>query len=382
MATSQPEISRQYSLFSLDQNLSHPEFRVNLQKQLTQFTLDVAFTAQQETLGLLGASGAGKSMILRCIAGVETPTQGKIILKGRTLFDSKRGINVPSHQRRIGLVFQNYALFPQMTVAQNIAFGLQHLPSKQRSLRVQEKLTLVHLEALSDDYPHQLSGGQQQRVALARALAPEPDVLLLDEPFSALDTHLRSELEKQLIQILGSYQGITLFVSHNLEEVYRICQKLLIVDQGKVIAGGDKQGIFEHPPTLRVAQLTGCKNYSRIQSIDPHTVRALDWNCVLTITDSVSSFQTHIGIRSHQIIFLDSLDSPNPQPNTFPAWVVWISETPDRMTIYLKLGKPPMNEDDYHLQAEVFPEKWERLKDRPMPWSIYLDSLRFMLLSE
>jgi molybdate ABC transporter permease protein len=364
-------------LLSLDPEALNRGILVNIQMQLASFTLNAAFAARQETLGLLGASGSGKSMTLRCIAGVETPTQGQIILNGRTLFDSKRGVNLPSHQRKIGLVLQNYALFPHMTVAQNIAFGLQHLPPKLRSQRVNQQLALVHLPKLGDRYPHQLSGGQQQRVALARALATEPDVLLLDEPFSALDTHLRSELEKQLIKTLSTYKGLTLFVSHNLEEIYRICQTLLVLSAGKIIANGSKQAIFDHPSTLTVAQLTGCKNYSRIQRIADRKIYALDWNCTLQTQESVTSMHTHIGIRAHQITFTETLD----RPNTFPAWIAWTSETPHRMTLYLKLGEPPIDADDYHLQAEVFKEKWERLNDRSLPWFVCLDSSRLLLLN-
>ncbi|MDW8202362.1 MAG: ATP-binding cassette domain-containing protein, partial [Cyanobacteriota bacterium SKYGB_h_bin112] len=223
-------------------------------------------------------------------------------------------------------------------------------------------------------------GGQQQRVALARAIITQPDALLLDEPFSALDTHLRHELEKQLIKTLSHYQGLTLFVSHNLEEAYRVCQKLLVLDSGKVVAAGDKQAIFDRPGSLAVAQLTGCKNYSRLQPIDRHTLRALDWGCTLQTTELVSSVHTHVGIRAHQITFLDTpTQSPHP-PNTFPAWIVWTSETPHRMTLYLKLREPPTSVDDYHLQAEVFKEKWERINDRPMPWPIHLSAERLMLL--
>jgi molybdate transport system permease protein len=358
-----------------------PGLQVDIQKQLAQFSLDVTFTAHGETVGLLGASGSGKSMTLRCIAGIETPTQGRIILNGRTLFDSNRGINVPSHRRQVGLVLQNYALFPHLTVAQNIAFGLRHLSPQRRSLRVEEQLTLVNLETMGDRYPHQLSGGQQQRVALARALAPEPNVLLLDEPFSALDTHLRYELEKQLLKILSGYKGFTLFVSHNLEEAYRICQKLLVLSQGQLVATGNKQAIFDRPGSVTIAQLTGCKNYSPIQAIDRHTVRALDWQCTLQTTEPVSVSQTHIGIRAHQIRFLDSGDRHQSQANTFPGWVVWTSETPHRMTVYLKLGTPPLDADDYHLQAEVFKEKWQMLCHHPQPWSVHLEPDQLMLLT-
>ncbi len=340
----------------------------------------MSFSVEGETLGLLGSSGSGKSMTLRCIAGIDTPTQGTIVLNDRVLYDSHKGINLPSRDRKVGFLFQHYALFPHLTVAQNVAYGLRGVSKNGTHHQVNEQLEQVHLLGFGDRYPHQLSGGQQQRVALARALATEPDVLLLDEPFSALDTHLRNELEKQLIKTLSRYQGLTLFVSHNVEEAYRVCQKLLVLDQGTVAAAGHKQAIFDRPGTLTVAQLTGCKNYSCIQPIDHHTVRAIDWNCTLQTTDPVSPFHTHIGIRAHQITFLDSLEQSNSPPNTFPTWVAWTSETPHRMTIYLKLGEPPINADDYHLQAEVFKEKWEVLKDRSFPWLVRLNPQKLLLL--
>lgn len=349
---------------------------VHIHKHLPSYSLEVAFELKQEALGILGASGSGKSMTLRCIAGIETPTKGTIILNDRILYDSRQGINLPSRDRRVGFLFQNYALFPHLTVAQNVAYGLRGLSKHAIHRYVHEQLEQVQLVGLDNCYPHQLSGGQQQRVALARALATQPDVLLLDEPFSALDTHLRNELEKQLIKTLSSYQGLALFVSHNLEEAYRVCQKLLVLDQGKVAAAGPKQTIFDHPGTLTVAKLTGCKNYSLIQPIAPHLIHAVDWDCTLQTLEPVSSSHTHIGIRAHQISFLETPD----HPNTVPAWLVWTSETPHRMTLYLKLGKPPTDLDDYHLQAEVFKEKWEQLQDRPMPWFIGLNASRLLLL--
>lgn len=353
---------------------------VDIQKHLPHYDLDISFSLAGETLGILGSSGSGKSMTLRCIAGIETPTRGTIVLNDRVLYNSCQGINVPSRDRKVGFLFQNYALFPHLTVAENIAYGLKKLPKAAISHRVMQHLEQVKLSGLGDRYPQQLSGGQQQRVALARALAPEPDILLLDEPFSALDTHLRHELEKHLIKTLTSYKGLTLFVSHNLEEAYRVCQKLLVLDQGKIAAAGDKQTIFDRPGTLAVAQLTGCKNLSPIQPLDRHTLRALAWGCTLQTAGPIAPHHTHIGIRAHQLTFLENLDQSRTLPNTLPAWVAWTSETPHRMTIYLKLGEPPVDLDDYHLQAEVFKEKWQRLKDRSTPWLVSLDPSRLFLL--
>ncbi len=351
---------------------------VDIQKDLLNYSLEVAFALDSETLGILGSSGSGKSMTLRCIAGIETPTRGTIILNDRILYDSRKGINLPSRQRKVGFLFQNYALFPHLTVAQNIAYGLKGLSKSTVQQKVTEQLQRVKLSELSHRYPQHLSGGQQQRAALARALATEPSALLLDEPFSALDTHLRAELEKELIKTLADYHGLTLFVSHNLEEAYRVCQRLLVFSQGKVLADAEKQAIFDNPNSLTVAQLTGCKNYSRLKPLSSHTLYALDWHCQLKTNAPILPQHTHIGIRAHHFTFSDT---PNGE-NTFPCWVAWTSETPHRVTLYLKVSEPPRDVDDYYFQAEVFKEKWETLKTRPFPWWVCLKSERLLLLNE
>lgn len=351
---------------------------VDIQKRLPNYTLEVAFDLKEKPLGIIGNSGSGKSMTLRCLAGIETPTKGKIILGDRVLFDSSKGINLPSRKRKVSYLFQNYALFPHMSVAQNIAYGLRGLSKTAKARQVAIQLETLQLKGLEHRYPHQLSGGQQQRVALARALAPNPELLLLDEPFSALDTHLRNELEKQLIKTLRSYQGTTLFVTHNLEEAYRICQQLLVFSNGKVIACGDKQAIFRDPGTLAVGQLTGCKNFSKIRAIAPQYIKALDWNCTLHTIEPIRDRAAYVGIRAHHLFFPTNSE----QPNTFPCWLVWKSETPHRLSLYLKLNSPPTHGEDYHLQAEVFREKWSNLKDRPLPWQIQLDPLRLFLTEE
>ncbi len=359
--------------------ISNSGLFVDIQKQLPGFLLEVSFSTNEHALGLLGASGAGKSMILRCIAGIETPTKGRIVLNGRVLFDSQRGINLPSRDRRIGFLVQNYALFPHLRVAQNIAFGLpKGTPSLTIKQQVEAQLAAVQLQGYSDRYPHELSGGQQQRVALARALANQPEALLLDEPFSALDTHLRSQLEQQLISTLATYQGVTLFVTHNLEEAYRVCQNLLVMERGKAIAYGSKHDIFERPNTAGIAQLTGCKNFSRAVVTASQQVEASDWGARLQVIEPIPDQLSYVGIRAHQLTFTNNHN----EDNTFPCWLVQTSETPHRMTLYLKLHSSPTTPQDYHLQAEVFKEKWAILKDQPFPWHIRLDPLRLILMAE
>ncbi|MBD2203472.1 molybdate ABC transporter permease subunit [Calothrix sp. FACHB-1219] len=350
---------------------------VDIEKQLSSFHLKVTFNTDNLPLGLLGGSGAGKSMILRCIAGIDTPTRGRIVLNGRVLYDSEQGINLPSRDRRIGFLVQNYALFPHLTVAENIAFGLpQGLSHSSIRVQLEQQLIAMQLQGLGDRYPHQLSGGQQQRVALARALASKPEALLLDEPFSALDTYLRSQLEQQMMETLADYQGVTLFVTHNMEEAYRICPNLLVLEHGNAIQHDSKHEIFEHPVSATVAQITGCKNISRGRLLQPSQVEASDWGCNLQVLPANSRDLAYIGIRAHQIAFTN-----NPQQeNTFPCWLVRTSETPHRMSLFLKLHSPATSPHDYHLQAEVFKEKWLTMKDQPFPWYVHLDPLRLMLM--
>ncbi len=353
---------------------------IDLQKSLSDFDLNVSFAANQDPLGLLGASGAGKSMILRCIAGVETPDRGQIILNGRILFDSKRGINLPSRDRRIGFLVQNYALFPHMTVAQNIAFGLPKSLLNETRQQVHRQLAAVHLEGFGDRYPHQLSGGQQQRVALARALASQPEALLLDEPFSALDTFLRSQIEQQMITRLAEYSGVTVLVTHSLEEAYRVCPALCVIDRGHTIAQGAKHDIFDRPKTYTVAQLTGCKNFARAIAISDSEIMAIEWGIRLTISEPLPLSLAYVGIRAHQIMFVDST-SDHSEPNLFPCWLVKTSETPHRMTVFLKFNEPPTHAHDYHLQAEVFKETWLMVKARSLPWFVKLDPSRLILMT-
>jgi molybdate transport system permease protein len=356
---------------------------VAIEKNVAGFRLAVEFTADGSPLGLLGPSGSGKTMTLRAIAGLETPDRGRIVLHERVLFDSERGVNVPARARHIGLLFQNYALFPHLTVAENIAFGLRDLPDTEKNRRVAKQLAAAHLDGFAERYPATLSGGEQQRVALARALAIEPAALLLDEPLSALDTHLRSALERQLREMLESYGGSTLFVSHNLEEAYRVCEKLVVLSNGNVAAQGAKEEIFRHPPTLEVARVTGCKNFSRARRMADGCVEALDWSCKLRVAQELTKPPEHVAIRANHVRVCPSqkLDSEN-SGNVFPCWLAAMTETPFRVTLDLRIGAPPASPSDFHLQAEVFKREWESFRDLPQPWAIELAADRVFLLPD
>lgn len=277
---------------------------VDIKKKLKGFSLHIAFETNGDDLGILGASGSGKSMTLKCIAGIETPDEGQIILNDKVLFDSKRKINLKPQDRNIGYLFQNYALFPHMTIEENIGIGLK-LPSQEKQQRIHEMVETFHLQGLEKKYPHQLSGGQQQRVALARCIIYKPDLLMLDEPFSALDAHLKDQLQTSLLESLNLYDGDILMVSHSLDELYRLCNKLMIIDEGKSILFGPAKKLFNEPQVHTAARLLGCKNISSCKRLSPHQVHVTDWDIVLQTTLPISDAINYVGIRAHDFKLYD-----------------------------------------------------------------------------
>lgn len=281
-----------------------------VQKRFRGFSLETAFTTHGGCLGILGASGCGKSMTLRCIAGIERPDAGRVAVNGRVLYDSVARINLPPQKRRVGYLFQNYALFPRMTVAENIVCGM-HGEKNGRDRMVEELLALFHLEGLGGRYPDQLSGGQQQRAALARMLASEPDVILLDEPFSALDTHLKEQMQMQLLELLKNYGNDAVLVTHSRDEAYRLCDELLVMDGGRPIAHGGTKELFCAPGLVQVARLTGCKNISRAKKTGEHRVEALDWGFPLDTADVVPDDVSHVGVRAHSFFPPPDAHAPN-----------------------------------------------------------------------
>ena len=231
---------------------------VDIEKKLASFDLRMKFEMQDEVLALLGGSGSGKSMTLKCIAGIEKPDKGRIILDGRVLFDSEKHINLKPQDRGVGYLFQQYALFPNMTVYQNIVCGVKGAMKRAgaensgRSISKTEKekmigdiIDLVHLNGLEEKKSKQISGGEQQRVALARILVNQPDALLLDEPFSALDASLRKNLVRETYNLMKDYGKSVIFVTHDQKEAFRLSESVALIEQGEITRMGKKEDIFE-----------------------------------------------------------------------------------------------------------------------------------------
>lgn len=218
---------------------------VQVRKRLGAFMLEVAFEAPAGVTALFGPSGSGKTQTLRCIAGLARPDAGRIAADSRVLFDSASGVDLPARDRRIGYVFQQYALFPHIDVAANVAYGLHRQPRAERAARVAELLEMVGLEGYARHYPRELSGGQQQRVALARALAPRPSLLLLDEPFGAVDALTRVQLRSELRAIHKQTGVPMLLVTHDPAEVRQLASYMVLYEQGRVLEAGQTGPILD-----------------------------------------------------------------------------------------------------------------------------------------
>ena len=297
---------------------------VAIEKRFAGFILRAQFTAQDTATAILGASGCGKSMTLRCIAGIVKPDKGRIVLDGVPLFDSEKKIDLPPQKRGVGLLFQNYALFPNMTVEQNILCGLHAEPDRaKRRAACAEMIRALRLEGLEKRLPAALSGGQQQRVALARILAAKPKILMLDEPFSALDSYLREQVEGEVGALLAAFQGPALLVTHNRDEAYRLCREMIVMDGGRVLRAGETKAVFADPRSCTAARLTGCKNILPCVKAGPHSVRLAGWEAELHLAAEVPEAVCAVGIRAH-----DFAPCAAGAPNALPVRVVSSGENP------------------------------------------------------
>ena len=287
---------------------------VHIEKAFDSFSLRADFESESGPLALLGASGCGKSVTLKCIAGLMKPDRGSITLDGVTLFDSAKRINLPPQKRRVGYLFQNYALFPNMTVAQNIGAAVGN--RQVRKAVVQEQLRRFRLEDAASLYPRQLSGGQQQRTALARILASDPQVILLDEPLSALDSFLKQHLEAELAELLEGFQKTVVWVSHDRGEVYRACRSVCVLDRGRSQPVRPMEELFRDPQTRSAAQLTLCENILDAEARGAD-VYLPQWGVTLHCGQAVPHDTAAAGIRAGAIRLAEK-----EEVNTLPCRVV------------------------------------------------------------
>jgi molybdate transport system ATP-binding protein len=322
---------------------------VDIKRTVGAFHLDVSFETEKGTLSLLGDSGCGKSMTLRCIAGIDKPDEGKIIINGKTVFDSEKKINLKPQERRVGYLFQDYALFPNMTVEENIVAGMERdkVHSKEEKKKIaQEYIEKLQLNGLSKQYPDQLSGGQKQRCALARILASDPDIILLDEPFSALDAALRWDMEQVVRETIQKFEGSSVLVSHDRDEVYRLSDKIAVYNKGHIDTFDDKWNLFENPQTMITARLTGCKNLSSAHR-EGDRIIADDWD--ISFPCEKEGDWNYLGIRAHRFMLAEAEED-----YAFPYEVVnKIEDTFSYIFQIRKAGSPEAKTVRWETEKEI-----------------------------
>lgn len=274
---------------------------IDIERRAGSFHLRVPLFSPGGTLAILGPSGCGKSMTLRCIAGIDRPDRGRIELNGRALYDSAARVCLPPQRRCVGYLFQNYALFPNMTVRGNVLAALHRkCPRAEANRRTDAILSALQLEAVANHRPSQLSGGQAQRVALARILVAPPQLLMLDEPFAALDESLRQHILDELEALLARFDRDVILVTHNREEAFRLCRRTAILCEGRVLESGDTPSLFRRPTHPDAARILGVDNLSPAVPVDAHHVLATDWNQMLPLP-RVPEGLTHVGIRADRL---------------------------------------------------------------------------------
>jgi molybdate transport system ATP-binding protein len=366
---------------------------VAVRKQFGDFTLDAAWTTHQPIVALVGPSGSGKTLTLQCIAGLITPDAGRITAAGRTLLDAAGRINLRPQQRRVGYVFQGYALFPHLTVAQNVKYGARH-HGGARADRADAIIDRLGLNALMSRYPADLSGGQQQRVALARALATDPDVLLLDEPFSALDAPLRRELSSELGQTLREWGKIAVLVTHDLPEAYQIADTVVLYEHGGTTPAVSKNDLLWNPSSERVARLIGARNILRATIADSSGESiVLDWRGGRLEAARSPSHQLHARVGDTLAFFIRPeyvrlIRKNRPvtdglrQTNLFRGEIVGERDEGTTWALFLRLARPgEPSQGTYDLEIEIPKLVYERLgisTDRQWDVSIHPGSIQVL----
>ena len=332
-----------------------------IKKDFKNFKLDVDFEMGNESLGLLGASGSGKSLTLKAIGGLIKPDSGKIILNGRTLFDSEKKINLRPQDRRVGYLFQDYALFPNFTVEENVRAGLREKAD------ITDKLKEMQIYDIKDKIPAYISGGERQRTALCRILVNKPDILLLDEPFSALDEFLKNSIEAEVLNIIRKYELKTILVSHNKDEVYRMSDKIISISNGKSGEKKETKEFFENPTTLTEAKLIGINNFSDFEIVEDE-IFLKAWG--IRLKGKVKADGKICALRSRDII----LSEKSINDNSIRIEDYHLIENIDSFLVIL-------NQDDKKyddLRIEIKKEAYKELQDGPKYFTIYPRKLLFL----
>lgn len=335
-----------------------------IKKNFKNFKLDVDFSMDENYLGLLGPSGSGKSLTLKCIAGLITPDVGKIVLDDRILFDSSENINIRPQDRKIGYLFQDYALFPNFTVEGNLRLAIRD----NKNIDISKILKEMHIDHIKNKYPKEISGGEAQRTALCRILINKPDILLLDEPFSALDSYTKNSVEDELRRIIDESKLKTILVSHDKDEVYRMCQSIVSIARGKTYVKKSKSDFFEKVETLTEAKLIGIENFSELSRIDSNKIYAKSWGMDFSYKEDINN---KILVLPDRAIKLTNYKK---NEKSFLLDEYRIVENIDYYTLIFNKDKKFFED----IRIKVPKDDFDKLKDNSIYANIIEDSLLFV----
>lgn len=359
-------------------------FDVTVVKRLPGFTLDVSWSAGDGVAALFGPSGAGKSLTLQCLAGLIRPDEGRIVVDGQVFFDATAGVDLPPQRRRIGYVFQGYALFPHLSVAENVGFGLRDRPRPERARRAAEVIERLGLGGLERRYPRELSGGQQQRVALGRALAIDPAVLLLDEPLSALDEPLRRAVRDELGAVLRDWGTAAVLVTHDFMEAYRLADRVIVYEAGRVVQSAPREDLLWQPASESVARILGIRNILR-GTVTKATPERLQFQWRGQALEAMNSpTRAYLPSPESPIAFFIRPEyvrlirkngrplDPEHHTNVMSGRVVHEVDMGAAWTLMIRLDEPgPPAQGDYDLEVEVPRMVYEILGiDRDRRWEV------------
>lgn len=343
--------------------------KANISSKLDKFNAKFSFESSSDRIGILGESGAGKSLLLKFLAGIYNPDKGEIWLDDKCLYSTEKKINVKPQDRNIAYMFQNYALFPTMSVRQNIEIVVKGTKEEKKE-KADKLLKKFHIQELAGRKPGELSGGQQQRVALARVLAYEPAIILLDEPFSALDQGLKEILQLELENMLKDYAGKVIMVSHSMEELYKFSNELVVVSDGKIVEKGNKQELFHSPKTVKAARLIGINNILKVKPIEKNQIKLVNWDLSIEVLKRDVNNISSIGIRDEGFIPIWEKDYQG--TNIIDIKVVDIYESMNQVKVFFNVSDGLEENSRYKF---ILDKKIYELKGIPSKLKIDLDKL-------
>jgi molybdate transport system ATP-binding protein len=351
---------------------------VDVRRRLGAFELRARFESGGETIVLFGPSGSGKSLTLQAIAGLLRPESGRIVLGDHVLFDAEQGVDLPPEARGVGYLPQGYALFPHLTVRQNVAYGLSHLPKAEAHQRVEETIELLRLRGLEERLPRQTSGGQQQRTALARALVVRPRVLLLDEPFAALDAEIRRTLRAELVELQRRVGIAVVLVTHDPAEAYAVGDRVAVYDAGRVLQVGRTAEVWERPAVRAVAELTATRNVlvGRVHASTPEgtLVHLGPYEVDAPPSGLAPNTSVDVCIRPEHVLLVRPSQPPHvaPRSNLLEGEIVRELAYGTHYTLYLRLDRP-IRGGDYDLEVDVPAHPYEVMEvARQRRWCVSL----------